>query len=311
MKAPEVSKRVEPRQDFKWLAAKPEGAPLYPSPLRYPGAKRKLFPHIAQVLARNASRPELFIEPFAGGASVALSLLWTDRVESIGLVDADPLVSSFWEIVFRDSDWLIGQIWDVEISVAKWREVRAWNPVDDRGRALKCLFLNRTSFSGIMHRRAGPIGGYAQAGRHAIDCRFNRANLSDRIAEVATLADRVRFVRNADWQLALQWVEALCKRGEFPAGVFYYLDPPFFEKADKLYTHHFAPADHVRLRDVLLDIDRPWILSYDRRDRVVELYGEMPGGPWYVEGEYTASSSGGRPMSEAILTNMPSRPVEL
>jgi DNA adenine methylase len=298
-----------PRPQFKWLAAKPDAGPLYPSPLRYPGAKRKLAPQVAQLLAINDLRPDLFVEPFAGGASVGLSLLWRDAVGAIGLVDCDPLVSSFWTVVFSDSEWLIEQVREVEISVAKWREMRAWHPNNDRGRALKCLYLNRTSFSGILHRRAGPIGGQEQNTAYKIDCRFNRDNLADRLAEVAGLSDRVRFIHNTDWQLALQWVEAYCGRGDLPSNIALYFDPPFFDKADRLYSHYFSEADHERLRDALIELDDVWILSYDRLDRVAELYGDIHGGPWAIDGEYTASAGGGRQATEALLTNLPKRPA--
>ncbi len=48
------------------------------SPLRYPGGKRKLAPFIADLIAKSNVRPELFVEPFAGGASVSVSLLEAD-----------------------------------------------------------------------------------------------------------------------------------------------------------------------------------------------------------------------------------------
>jgi hypothetical protein len=42
------------------------------SPLRYPGGKRQLAGYIAATIRLNGLRPKLFVEPFAGGASVAL-----------------------------------------------------------------------------------------------------------------------------------------------------------------------------------------------------------------------------------------------
>ena len=65
------------------------------SPLRYPGAKRRLSGYIAEAFRLNGARPALFVEPFAGGASVALQLLEDDLVDEIALGDRDPLVASF------------------------------------------------------------------------------------------------------------------------------------------------------------------------------------------------------------------------
>jgi len=50
------------------------------SPLRYPGAKRRLAGYVAEVLRLNSLRPKVLVEPFAGGASVFLQLLNDDLV---------------------------------------------------------------------------------------------------------------------------------------------------------------------------------------------------------------------------------------
>src|ERR1700687_2201325 len=86
------------------------------SPLRYPGGKRRLSNYIARALRLNGLRPKLFVEPFAGGASVALQLLNDGLVESIGLAEKDPLVAAFWKTVFFESEWLIKAVEKVEIS---------------------------------------------------------------------------------------------------------------------------------------------------------------------------------------------------
>lgn len=296
------------RPEFQWLAAKPGSPPRYPSPLRYPGAKRKLLPHIAELLDLNNLRPDLFIELFAGGASISLALLWQGRVGSIGLVDADPLVAAFWQTVFGDAQWLVDQVLTVPLSIEKWRELKHSNPGSVRDRALKCLYLNRTSFSGILYEHAGPIGGYLQNGKYGIDCRFNRNNLADRIRQVSSLSDRVSFVLSTDWQLALQHLKAQQASGKIRGKVVYYLDPPFFDHADRLYRHFFKDEDHKRLRDTLLKMQESWILSYDRPDKVKDLYGGFAGGPWCVGGRYTVAGASRRSASEAILTNLPVRP---
>jgi len=66
------------------------------SPLRYPGAKRRLSGYLAEVLRLNGLKPKLFVEPFAGGASVSLELLNKGLVEAIALGERDPLVADFW-----------------------------------------------------------------------------------------------------------------------------------------------------------------------------------------------------------------------
>ncbi len=168
------------------------------SPLRYPGSKRRFAGYIKQTLNLNRCYPVLFVEPFAGGASVALQLLNDNMVERIGLIDLDPLIAAFWETVFFDADWLINQVETIEVTLEQWYKFKAAVPKQKRDRALACLFLNRTSFSGIL-ARAGPIGGYQQKSQYKIDCRFPRETLVKRIRQAEALKDRVAFVWNLHW----------------------------------------------------------------------------------------------------------------
>ena len=71
------------------------------SPLRYPGGKRRLAPYVAAALVENDLRPGLFVEPYAGGASVALELLHFDLVDRVVLGDRDRLITAFWQTVVQ------------------------------------------------------------------------------------------------------------------------------------------------------------------------------------------------------------------
>lgn len=283
------------------------------SPLRYPGSKRRLAAHIDEILKLNGRTPELFVEAFAGGASVAIRLLQLGRVKKIGLVDLDPMVAAFWRTVFFDTKWLCREIAKIPVTLAQWETYRAMKPRSDRARALICLFLNRTSFSGILNPRAGPIGGYDQSSDFKIDCRFTRETLIDRIEKIAAYRDRVAFVWTKSWDQALTDVRAKQAAGEFPQDVFYYFDPPFFEKAEKLYTFYFQDADHVALRDALVAMTdharEPWVLSYDVADRLEELYGDRPEST-HIELLYSMSGGGDRKVAkEVILSNLPKLPI--
>jgi DNA adenine methylase len=80
------------------------------SPLRYPGAKRWMCDYISRSIHRNDLLPALFVEPFAGGASVSLSQLRAGLTDKVILNDRDPQIASFWATVFFDTDWLVRQV---------------------------------------------------------------------------------------------------------------------------------------------------------------------------------------------------------
>lgn len=275
------------------------------SPLRYPGAKRRLTSYIVEVLRLNGLQPKLFVEPFAGGASVSLQLLEKNLVDAVALGEKDPLVASFWSVVFNDSKWLIRRIREIKVTVENWNHFRTSTLSSKRERALACIFLNRTSFSGILAPGAGPIGGYEQASAYKIDCRFPVKTLAERIRKAASFRERVIFVKNADWRRTVKKVEQM---GFKSNEVFYYLDPPFYSKAERLYRCYFEKEDHAPLHDSLVQLKQPWLLSYDPAEPILTLYSHNGCGPKRVELLYSAPTGGHRPAQELIITNLPNLP---
>src|SRR5437773_12811 len=89
--------------------------PALLSPLRYPGSKRRLVSVVRETIKTNQLHPRVFVEPFAGGASVALQLAYEEAVERIALADLDPLITAFWQTVFWDTNWLCDEVDSIEV----------------------------------------------------------------------------------------------------------------------------------------------------------------------------------------------------
>lgn len=231
--------------------------------------------YLEQALKANNFRPRLYVEPFVGGGSVALHLLQKQVIEKVILIDLDPWITSFWETVFWDSEWLIEQIEHASITLDAWQAAKASTPATSREQAWTCLFLNRTSFSGILRPEVGPLGGRSQTSPYKIDCRFPRQTLIERVRRITAFREYIYAVWNVSWEEGLQMVRAEQQKGKLPSdGVFFYLDPPFFEKAESLYRYYFTDTDHLALRDALLQLQDKWLLSYDSAEQVEFLYGE-------------------------------------
>lgn len=62
----------------------------YPSPLRYPGGKGKIANYMKLVILKYDLVGAEYVEPFAGGASVALSLLFEEFVSRVYINDINP-----------------------------------------------------------------------------------------------------------------------------------------------------------------------------------------------------------------------------
>lgn len=239
------------------------------SPLRYPGGKAFLCEYVERFLAVNGLAPEVYVEPFAGGASTSLHLLGKGLVKKIALGDRDPLVAGFWQTVFEDGPWLHGKVREAEVTLDEWKKQHGKVPKTDRENAWKCLFLNRTSFSGILSSRAGPLGGKAQTSEYGVDCRFYRGTVLQRLKKLWAERERVVRVGAADWRDTVQW-GAEQANGKRSAVI--YLDPPFFHKAERLYNHVFRQEDHEAVVKHLAGLKAPWLLSYDHCDEAVALF---------------------------------------
>ena len=290
----------------------------FTSPLRYPGSKRRLSSFVSRALELNALRPKLYVEPFVGGASIALQLLFDEMIDQAILIDIDPFVANFWKAVFFDTEWLIDQIETIEISIEKWHEFKAFSPKTKREYALACLFLNRTNFSGILRSEVGPLGGREQKSKYKIDCRFPRDTLVRRVERISAHKDKIQGIWVCSWAEGIQRIREMQAAGELPGeDVFFYFDPPFFEKAASLYRFYFKNGDHEKLRDFLLTLEDGWILSYDASDQLSLLYGEAirnnTNGARKRDVELIYSTGimlGRKPTKEVIISNLDHLPAE-
>ena len=248
------------------------------------------------------------MEPFCGGATATLRLLGLGVVDHGILADKDPLVAAFWKTAAFDSGWLLAAISAEPITVERWDWWRSSSPRGRRDRALKCIFLNRTTFSGILHGRAGPIGGRAQNSAYKIDCRFGLAGLTRRIKGVADLAatGRILDVWESDWRATLSRISAMSSMIS-SSEVIVYLDPPYVDKAEWLYQWSFKSTEHEALASKLRqETQFNWILSYDDNSVVRKLYADSEElACLHVSQRYTAAGSEVRSTKDELLvTNL-------
>ena len=97
----------------------------YYSPLRYPGGKNKAFALFRDIIAVNQLQGCVYVEPFAGGASVALGLLSEGNAERIVINDADPSIYSFWHSCLQKTDEFCELIGCTEITLDVWEQLRS------------------------------------------------------------------------------------------------------------------------------------------------------------------------------------------
>jgi len=240
------------------------------TPLRYPGGKAKLAAYIKEIIRDNDLCDGEYIEPYAGGAGIALELLLQEFVSHIRINDVSHHVYSFWKAVLSDTDELCRLVKNTRLSVASWdRQKKIFaNPKDhDYVRVgFATFFLNRTNRSGILN--GGIIGGRDQTGPWKIDARYNADELVFRIESIAKMKSRIKLTHSD--------AIAFLKFGlpKWPKKSLVYLDPPYFKQGHELYYNHYKPQGHA---DVAAHIkskmkDRFWIVSYDNVPQIRKLY---------------------------------------
>jgi DNA adenine methylase len=243
----------------------------FTSPLRYPGGKGPLANFIKLAVARNVLLDGEYVEVYAGGASVAWSLLFEEYVQRVHINDLNTTLMAFWQSVMENTDAFCRLIQDTPVTIDEWYRQRAIqgkpqdHPILDVG--FSTFFLNRTNRSGII--KGGVIGGKDQTGPWKIDARFNKKDLIQRVQRIGRYANRIR-IYNLD---AVDFIETVLPK--LPQKTLVYLDPPYFNKGQKLYENHYIKGDHEKIAELVSNhIRQPWIVSYDATSEIMELYKE-------------------------------------
>jgi DNA adenine methylase len=236
------------------------------SPFRYPGSKAKLLPSIMIYLDQILEGAANFSDAFVGGGSVLLEVATKYPKIQLFANDKDRWVYCFWKVLANEDrtqlDQLL-QLMETTPTIQLFNQMRKpFDETDEVACAYRCIFFNRTTFSGIA--RSGPIGGQEQKSKWTVDCRYNYKKLKAKIEKCHNLLKSRTIVENKD---ILDY--DFMTKFEDPM----YLDPPYYVKGDMLYTEKMSSFDHQKMAD-LLKYRPAWVLSYDDCPEIRQLYAD-------------------------------------
>lgn len=240
------------------------------SPLRYPGGKAPFAPFIAKVMEVNEVAGGHYLEPYAGGAGVALDLLFHGHASHIHINDADPAVYAFWVAVTAHSCALQDLLESTPITIDEWFKWRSILREDCKAslveRGFATLFMNRTNRSGIL--KAGVIGGKNQDSEYKLDARFRKDMIAARIQKIANNAKDISVYCEDSFHLLNRCSELL------PTKSLIYLDPPYYVKGKGLYRNYYEHNDHIAIANVIQGkkFNWPWVVSYDNTEEICSMY---------------------------------------
>lgn len=239
------------------------------SPLRYPGGKGKLTAFMEYMIDQLGHRGGTYIEPFAGGAGIAVELLLRNVVNQIVINDYDKGIWAFWKAILTETDRFINELNKVPLTIEEWERQHniclTQNNKYSFELGFATFYMNRTNRSGII--KGGVIGGTEQIGKWKIDARFNREELIRRIESIAKRKADIKLYNKDINSFIIRYIPL------YEENTFVYFDPPYFEKGKQLYMNFFQLNDHIRIeRTIRNHVNCDWIITYDDIMEIQNIY---------------------------------------
>lgn len=209
------------------------------SPLRYPGGKSKLIDYLANQFRKESLTT--FVEVFAGGASVGLSLLDAGLTEHLVINDTDPGVYAFWHAVVHNPERLLKRLSGPAPNRAEFLSCqqildssKGWSKDDLAWATLVC---NRLGYSGIT--KACAMGGKTGAPEQLLS-RWNSDVLQQRIRHIHTLSNKIEVS-------CVDAIDLLENSAYWDEQSTCFIDPPYVAKGKDLYRRWYEEDDHEQL----------------------------------------------------------------
>lgn len=236
------------------------------SPFRYPGGKTWLVPRIIQWLKNKEVKPEHFIEPFAGGAIIGLTVAFENLASHVTIIELDAQVASVWETIFTNSEgeWLAKRIETFEFNAENVNSILQGSDLSIRDKAFQTILQNRTAHGGILAPGAGLLK-HGENGK-GIASRWYPQTLARRIRDLITIRDRITFFHGDAFPVIENYTKA--------ENAVFFVDPPYTagngkRAGSRLYNHFLI--DHERLFSLFENSQADFILTYDNDEYIVEM----------------------------------------
>ncbi|PIN89547.1 DNA methyltransferase [Candidatus Pacearchaeota archaeon CG10_big_fil_rev_8_21_14_0_10_32_14] len=257
------------------------------SPLRYPGGKAKLVGYFKDLITQNGIKGGTYVEIYAGGASIALSLLIEGYVSKVIINDNDKSIYALWYSILNHPRKLCNLIKKTPLTIENWRIQKEIQKNKDKHDLLtlgfSTFFLNRTNRSGIIN--AGVIGGLNQDGKWKMDARFNKENLISKIKLIAKYKHKIKL-HNLD---AVRLIRKI--KNQLPKKSLIYLDPPYYYKGKELYMNYYDYESHKEISEVIKKVTKvKWVITYDDVGEINHLYKGFDNYSYLLN--YSAANSG-------------------
>ncbi len=234
------------------------------SPFRYPGGKTWLVPRVREWLRCLDKKPSLFVEPFAGGAIIGLTVAFEQLADRVVLVELDDQVAAVWKTILSDdNEWLAQRILSFELTSGNVLAELGKESPSTRQKAFRAILKNRTFHGGIM----APGSSLIKNGENGkgLRSRWYPGTLARRIRAIAKVRHRISFIEGDGLAVIRKYTDR--------NNSVFFIDPPYTAGGKKagarLYAHHML--DHQKLFELATHITGDLLMTYDFADEVLAL----------------------------------------
>lgn len=250
------------------------------SPLRYPGGKIKMAPFLRQLLKDNP-KIKNYIEPFAGGAGIAINLLLNNLIDHITLNDYDIAIFCFWKSLVENNKEFMELFENTPITISEWhnqrfifqnlekRNIKNLSTSEIIQLGFSTFYMNRTNFSGIL-RGATPVGGLKQTGKWKLDCEFNKERLRPLLIKIGQKAENIT-ISNLDMVNSLSSLNKGNSNYTDTESLMF-IDPPYIKQGKRLYLPIKTMEDHKKIALQIKNLSCHWLLTYDAVNELMDYY---------------------------------------
>jgi DNA adenine methylase len=239
------------------------------SPFRYPGGKTWLVPRIRQWLTSLPVRPVEFIEPFAGGAIVGLTVAFEKLADHVTLVELDEDIAAVWQTILGgDGEWLANRIAAFDLTRESVDTLLAQEEPELRERAFRTIVRNRVNRGGILAPGAGMLKN-GENGK-GISSRWYPRTLQKRILGIVDIRERLAFIEGD----GVESIDQNAGRED----VVYFIDPPYTiagESAGRR-LYKYWELDHEKLFRSVSAVAGDFLMTYENTGevrRMADQYG--------------------------------------
>jgi DNA adenine methylase len=236
------------------------------SPLRYPGGKTWLVPHVRAWLRALPRKPGIFVEPFVGGGIISLTVAFENLADHVLMVELDRGVAAVWQTMLsEENDWLADRVANFNVSLQSICEELSRRPPDRKHLAFQTLLRNRTHHGGILAPGSSVLK-YGENGK-GVRSRWYPQTLRKRIQNIKTIRDKVSFLHG-------DGIATIRQHAPRKTAVFF-IDPPYTaggkRAGTRLYTHN--ELDHAELFRQAERIRGDLLLTYDNSEEIIQMAG--------------------------------------